>query len=511
MSTTLAETGLSDAAAAGSILVQDPGGILAILLLVLALIFWLTQQKWAKPVFKIIPALVLCYFVPTALTTAGVLPNESPLYDWIKANVLPAALFLLILSLDLPAILRLGPKAGIMLLAGTAGVVVGGPIALALGGLLLRGPYWGLPPDAWQGLAALSGSWIGGGANFVAIGQMVGASDDMIATMVVPDVFIASIWMGVLLYLSGHQHRIDKWTGADASAIRNLERRLADFQQRVMRVPTLADLMIIVALGFGASWLGNAFASALKSDAENTVRVVASEAGVSSVVVHHIAEGTTQPTEALVPLAEAKPYQIGRELDELAEREPGALAGLSGARRGHYRWSRFVNETTGRAVWLYVFVTTVGVLLSFTKMRRLEGAGASRVGSLMLYLLVACIGAHANFHDIAKAPGFIVVGAIWMLVHVTVLLAVGWMIRAPIFFVAVGSQANIGGAASAPIVAAAYHPAPGTGGGAAGRRGVRAGHVCRRGVCRVAQVGGRRGVVPARGRGMCERGQRRGS
>ena len=39
-----------------------------------------------------------------------------------------------------------------------------------------------------------------------------------------------------------------------------------------------------------------------------------------------------------------------------------------------------------------------------------------------------------------------------------VLLTVGWLIRAPIFFVAVGSQSNIGGAASAPVVASAFHP-----------------------------------------------------
>lgn len=367
----------------------DPAAVLAVLLSVLAMIFWATQQRAMQPFFRIVPALVLCYFIPTTLTTAGVLPAESALYDWVKSHVLPAALFLLILSLDLPGIIRLGPKAIIMLLAGTFGVVIGGPIALAIGQTFLHGPVWGLPDDAWQGFAALSGSWIGGGANFVAIGDVVGASESMIAAMVVPDVLVASLWMGVLLYLAGRQHEIDARTGADASMIRDLETRLSDFQERVMRVATLPDLMIIVALGFGASWLSAELGAYIASNTET--------------------------------------------------------------------WGSF-NDIISAGTWKYILVTTFGVLLSFTPARQLEGAGASKIGSVMLYLLVACIGAHADFREVLEAPGYIVVGLMWMAIHIIVLLTVAWLIRAPIFFVAVGSQANIGGAASAPVVAAAYHP-----------------------------------------------------
>ena len=51
------------------------------------------------------------------------------------------------------------------------------------------------------------------------------------------------------------------------------------------------------------------------------------------------------------------------------------------------------------------------------------------------------------------------IGLLWMLVHIVVLLLVAKLIKAPFFFVAVGSQANVGGAASAPIVASAFSPA----------------------------------------------------
>ena len=365
------------------VLVDHPAGVLAVLLSVLAVIFWMSAHPKLGKIFRIIPALLFCYFVPTLLTTLGVIPNSSPLYDFVKSYVLPASLLLLILALDVPGILRLGPKAVIMLLAGTTGVVIGGPISLLICNLILP-ESMALPDDVWKGMAALCGSWIGGGANFVALGKIAEASDKMIAAMVIPDVFVANCWMAVLLYCSGVQHAIDRFTGANASAIRDLEQRLTDFQERVNRIPKLADFMIILAFGFGAAWLS----------------------------------------------------YVATLGNWLGEHVPGLSA----------------------TAWKFILITTAGVLLSFTRARNLEGAGASKIGSVMIYLLVTCIGAHADFRTIGEQPGYIIMGFIWMAFHIGALLIVGWLIRAPIFFVAVGSQANIGGAASAPVVAAAFHP-----------------------------------------------------
>jgi uncharacterized membrane protein len=108
--------------------------------------------------------------------------------------------------------------------------------------------------------------------------------------------------------------------------------------------------------------------------------------------------------------------------------------------------------------WLVVIATTIGLLLSFTKARKLEGVGASRLGSVMIYILVATIGMKMDITAIFDNPGFFLVGLIWMSIHVVLLLLIAKIIRAPYFFVAVGSQANVGGAASAPIVAGAFHP-----------------------------------------------------
>ncbi len=109
--------------------------------------------------------------------------------------------------------------------------------------------------------------------------------------------------------------------------------------------------------------------------------------------------------------------------------------------------------------WLIVIATTVGIGLSFTRAKKLEGAGASKVGTVFIYLLIASIGLKMDIRAVFENPGLFAVGGVWMLFHVGLLLGVGYAIKAPYFFLAVGSKANIGGAASAPVVAAAFHPA----------------------------------------------------
>ncbi len=384
-------------AAARETLIQDPVGVLVVLLSVLALILSAeAHPRWGR-VFKIVPALALCYIVPSILSSAGVIPSSGkyPLYQWIKNYVLPASLLLLTLSLDLPAIARLGPKAVIMMLAGTAGVVIGAPIALAvtnpLMGLLTG---QGLPEDAWRGMAALSGSWIGGGANMTAIQHagFVQTPDSMMGPIIVVDTVVAAVWMACLFFLAGRREAIDRWTGADVSAIDALQKKISDYQASVLHPPKTWELMVLAALGFGFSWLA-----------------------------------TVIPARGFVP-----------PLFEIAGSGEHILAGFT---------------------WTVVLITTFGVLLSFTPLRKMEGAGASRVGSVFLYLLVASIGAKADLHEILRTPAYIVMGFIWLFFHVAALLIVGYLIKAPVFFLAVGSQANIGGAASAPVVASAFHPA----------------------------------------------------
>lgn len=366
---------------AGGAMVSEPAGVLAVLLVTLAATFRAQSHPTIGRIFKIIPAIVFCYFLPTTLTALRVIPSESGLYDWVKAFVLPASLVLLTLSLDVPAILRLGPKALVMMVTGTASIIVGGAAACAI-----WGPW--LPEEGWRKLSYLSGSWIGGAANAVALQQTFGVPDREIGPIVVVDVAVANLWMAALLMGAARADRLDRWFRADASAIAVLEHEMREYQERVQRTATLPDLLYVATLGFGGAWLGH-------------------------VGGRWLVEAT--------PLAHLTEY-----LDAFA--------------------------------WKVVIATTVGVALSFTRLRSLEGAGASKIGSLLLYVLVACIGAGADFARLPEAGVYLGVGATWMLIHAVLIVAVGRLLRAPFFFVAVGSQANVGGAASCPVVAGAFNP-----------------------------------------------------
>lgn len=361
-------------------LIKQPIAILAVLLAALAAIVWAQDHPRLRRLFKIVPAIAFCYFVPTLFSTFGVIPNKSPLYVWIKDFILPASLVLLTLSLDVPAILRLGPKALVMFFAATVGVIIGGPIALAL----WKGV---LPADAWLGMSYLAGSWIGGSANGLAVARMVRAGDAVISPLIIVDVVVGYAWMGLLLYLAGRSDRLDRWFRADRTAISDLQRSMEAFHSRVVRNATVGDWLIVLALAFGTTAVG------------------------------HVA---------------------GQWL------AAGPLASLS--------------DYADAFVWKILIVTGIGLALSFTRARALEGVGASQMGNLMLYLLIACIGAGADFAHLRDAGWYLAVGVTWMAIHAAVLIVVGRLIRAPFFYFAVGSQANIGGAASAPVVAAAFSP-----------------------------------------------------
>jgi len=360
-------------------LIQSPMAVLAVLLAVLALLFFAERHPVVGRVFKVLPILVLVYFVPTLLSNTGIIPTKSDLYGFVSAYLLPTSLVLQVLSMDLPAISRLGRSAVVLFLAGTAGIILGGPIAYLLLGWLVPA---GLGDQAWKGLAALSGSWIGGSANFVAIGQSIGTREDVLSMMVVVDVGVSNMWTAVLLYFAGRELAMDTRMGADRSAIDVVRGQMERFQASVLRPASLTDLVWILTLGFGTTVVCTALAKALPD-------------------IGTIITGFT---------------------------------------------------------WVVLLVTTVGVAMSFTPLRKLEGAGASRVGMLFLYVLVMTIGAKADFRRLLDAPALVVVGMVWMAIHAAFILGTRRLLRAPIFFAAVGSQANVGGAASASVVAAAFHP-----------------------------------------------------
>jgi uncharacterized membrane protein len=418
--------------------------VFGLLMILLAGIFYtshLDKPSWKK-FYTYVPALLLCYFLPAILhwplglvasewfdpsfleflsSKNLVLPDSSMSFSEIKnflegsgiaeseyksyikhsnlyfmasRYLLPASLVLLCLSIDFKGIINLGPKALIMFFAATLGIVIGGPIALLVVLYVAPDLFSATPDEIWRGLSTVAGSWIGGGANQTAMKEVYNVGS-IFTTMVVVDVVVANIWMGFLLYGANISDRLDVWLKADASAIEDLKQKVADYRASIAEMPTTTSLFVMLGSAFGAVALSHWGADVVSASMKEIKETLAAY-GLNSLASHFF--------------------------------------------------------------WLVVFATTIGLTLSFTKARKLEGIGASRWGSIFIYILVATIGMHMNVGDVFSNLGLFAVGLVWMAIHVIILLFTAKIIKAPFFFVAVGSQANVGGAASAPIVASAFSP-----------------------------------------------------
>jgi uncharacterized membrane protein len=378
-------------------LITNDAIVLGILAVMLGLVFKTSSSE--RPIFKkfysVVPALLLCYFLPSLLNTFDIVHGEeSSLYYIASRFLLPASLVLLTISVDFRRILALGPKAIIMFLTGTLGIVIGGPIAIMIVALVSPETVGGQGPDAvWRGMTTIAGSWIGGGANQAAMLETFQVGSDMFSVMVTIDIIVANLWMAVLLIMASRAKQLDEKIGADTRAIDDLRDTVEKFQKENSKIPTLPDLMLLLAIGFGATGFA-----------------------------HFVADIVAPWIGANAP----------------------ALSDLS---------------LDSEFFWMVVVATTVGLGLSFTRLRNMEGVGASKVGSAFIYILVASIGMKMNVMAIFEQFELFIVGFIWMAVHATLLLTVARLIKAPTFYMAVGSQANVGGAASAPVVASAFHPA----------------------------------------------------
>ena len=370
--------------------------VFGILMSILGFVFITSTSKkplWVK-FYKYVPALLLCYFIPSIFNSLGIISgNSSNLYFVASRYLLPTSLALLTISIDLKEIRKLGSKALILFFTGTLGIIIGGPIAILI--VLSTNPALIAVSDldsVWRGLSTVAGSWIGGGANQAAMKEVFQVDNEIFSAMVAVDVIVANIWMAFLLYGAGINDKIDNWLQADSSSIDVLKNKIEAYQSQIMKIPNTADTMRVLSIGFGIT-----------------------------AVAHFGADLIAPWIFQNAPL----------------------LAKFS---------------LTSKFFWLIVISTTLAVFLSFTKARELEGVGASRIGSVFIYILVATIGMKMNILAIFDNPGLFIVGLIWMMIHAGMLISVAKFIKAPFFFMAVGSQANVGGAASAPIVASAFHP-----------------------------------------------------
>ncbi len=388
--------------------------VFGILMLCLGLVFYtasINKGFW-RSFYKFVPAILLCYLLPAIFNSLGIISPEwkelnadgelieksSNVYYIASRYLLPASLVLMTLSIDLKGIFNLGPKALIMFITGTLGIVFGGPIAILLISIVSPETVGGVEFDAvWRGLSTLAGSWIGGGANQAAMLEIYQYNPDKYGGMVLVDIVVANLWMAILLIGIGKSNKIDAWLKADNSAIESLKKKVSEYAESITRNPSLTDYIIMLSIAFVAVGIAHWGAG-----------------GISGLLSNNF---------------------------EIFNDKSSALSSF-----------------TSRFFWMITIATAIGILLSYTKVKQYEGAGASKIGSIFIYILVATIGMKMDLGMVFENPGLIAIGLVWMTIHAVLLIGVAKIIKAPYFFLAVGSQANVGGVASAPVVAAAFHP-----------------------------------------------------
>lgn len=379
-----------------NVLITNDAIIVGILFLILILIFKATESKnkFAITFFKIIPPILLCYFVPGVLNTFNLFSGkESGIYPFVSKYLLPVCLFLFTLSLDIKILKKFGWKAILVFLSGTVGIIIGGPLAVKIVFILNPQVFEATGEHAlWRGLGTIAGSWIGGGANQTALKEILKPSNYVFSQMVAVDVLIAETWLAILLVGVGYSQRLDSWLKADSKMITDMQQKIMISNQENERTPVFNDYLTIFGLGFLVTGIAYFF---------------------SDIITPFIK--TNYPNLEKFSL-------------------------------------------TSSFFWVITIITILGIVLSRTSFRKLEHVGASKIGSLLLYLLVAAIGMQMDLLAIADNPWLFLIGILWILVHIVIMTITSKILKVPYFLFAVGSQANIGGAASASVVAGAFHP-----------------------------------------------------
>ena len=361
------------------ILISSPGGVLAVLCAVAAFWFYVEQVSGAR-LFQFIPPLIFIYATPVFLNNLDVIPASSPVYTGLSAYALPAFIVLMLIKVNVPSAVKIMGKGVLVMLMGTAGVMVGCVVAY----LIVN--RW-LSPDAWTGFGALAGSWIGGTGNMAATSEMLNTPPEQFGLAVLADNVIYIVWLPILLASKNFAERFNAWTNVPEDRIRMMDSAAALVLEEE-KAPQMRDYIYLGAIAIGVTWIATVLASVF--------------------------------------------------FDAMMANQPGLQVILS--------------EST----WRILLITTIALALSATPVSRLPNATA--MGTALIYVFVAGMGARATIEGFGQAPAFLLGAFIWIFIHGAFCLAGAKLFRVDVHSVAIASAANIGAAASAPIVAAFHRP-----------------------------------------------------
>lgn len=359
-------------------LISSPGGVLAALCTVAA--FWFfVEQRSGWPLFQYVPPLLFIYATPVFLNNLDVIPSSSPVYDGLSSFVLPAFIVLMLIKVDVPGAIKVMGKGILVMLMGTAGVVVGCVVSYVI-------VHRWLAPDAWTGFGALAGSWIGGTGNMAAASEMLATPPEQFGLAVLADNVVYIVWLPILLASKNFADRFNAWARVPEERIRMMDSAAALISEDEP-APQMRQYLYLVAIAIGVTWLSTSLAALLFD-------TVSARTGLQDIL----------------------------------------------------------SEST----WRILLITTISLVLSVTPVATLPNATA--MGTAMIYIFVAGMGARATVAGFGQAPAFLLGAFIWIFIHGAFCLLGARLFRVDVHSAAIASAANIGAAASAPIVAAFHRP-----------------------------------------------------
>lgn len=329
------------------------------------------QTKWK--LFNYFPPLIFIYALPAVMSNTGLLANKSPVYDWLSSTVLPMFLVIMLLKVDVASTVRVMGRGVFVMLIGTAGVILGAPIAF----LLVKNH---LPDDIWKAFGTLAGSWIGGTGNMAAVSEGLKTSGEGFGLAVLGDNLVYIVWLPILLGSKNFAKAFNRFVRVDEKRIRMLETAAQTENEERRENVKMRHFLYLLVLGFACTWVAEALCAKLP--------------------------------------------------------EVGPILTASS--------------------WKILLITTMGLLLSLTPARRIPAS--HELAMALVYIFVANMGAKADVSGLTgSAVWFLMACYIWIAVHGAFCILGAYLLHVDIHSTAIASAANIGGAASAPVVAAHHN------------------------------------------------------
>lgn len=347
----------------------------AVLLFMAAVL--VTLEKTSKgglgKFFKYVPAVVLCYLLAMVLCTLKVWDMDStkPAYSALKNSLTYAMVFTMLLRCDIRKIIKLGPKMLVGFFSASITIIIGFILAF-----LLMKPVIG--SDAWMGLGALCGSWLGGSGNMVAVQAALDISEADMGYALVIDSIDYSLWVMFLLWAIQLAPKFNKWTKSDTRLLDEVSNRLAEDAKSNTKPITFQSLLLLIG---------------------------------TALLVSAIGQNVGNAIETVAPFLDT-------------------------------------------ATWTVLFITVIGLIGAVSPLGRV--AGSAEVSNLMLYSVIALLASRASLLELGNAPMWILTGFVILAIHCVLMLIISKLLKIDLFTAAVASLANIGGTASAPVLAGSY-------------------------------------------------------